>query len=141
MLLQKTSGCLAHGQGISDSTLTKWVDATPRCALICNVFEEFCGVHSRASDQHVDLCACCTARDVKDYGTLVNWLLVHSPFSYQGHDALVSNSNGVVADKAVNVDKIYAVRKTAAEVMTDHNYTDIKIEVERQTLPPSAVQN
>ena len=53
MRMLKTSGGMTHGRGITDSTLTKWVHALPRCLPICNALEQFTGVHSVTSEQHM----------------------------------------------------------------------------------------
>lgn len=45
----KTSGGMTHGRGITDSTLTKWVHALPRCAPICDALEQFTCVHTGTS--------------------------------------------------------------------------------------------
>ena len=98
MRLLKTSG-VAHGRGITDSTIAKWVHAVPRCIPICDALEDFTGVHSHTSDQHVDLRASSTALDRKDYETFLQWLEVHSPFSYGEHDSLDNIASGLVANK------------------------------------------
>ena len=44
MRLLKTSGGMAGGRGITDSTLTRWVHALPQCVPICNALETFTSV-------------------------------------------------------------------------------------------------
>ncbi|KAG0714018.1 hypothetical protein GWK47_001709 [Chionoecetes opilio] len=87
----------------------------------------FWRVHSHTSDQHVDLRASSTARDAKDYETFLNWLKVHSPFSYGDHDALVCVASGVVAGKCVNADQAFDIGVKAASVMTGETYADVKL--------------
>ena len=55
MCMMKASGGMMHGQGITDSTITKWVHALPRCVPICDALEQFTGVHTATSEQHKDL--------------------------------------------------------------------------------------
>ena len=64
--LLKTFGGMAHGRGITDSTLKNWVHAMLRRIPICDALECFTAVHSNTSAQHVDLRASSTARDGKD---------------------------------------------------------------------------
>ena len=66
----KTAGGMTHGRGITDSTLTKWVHALPRCASICDALEQFTGVHTGTSELHKDLRQSTQARDIKDGGIL-----------------------------------------------------------------------
>ncbi|KAL8606327.1 hypothetical protein ACOMHN_050807 [Nucella lapillus] len=127
MRMLKVSGGLAHGRGITDSTLSKWVHVIPRCVPICNSLEDFCGVHTQTSDQHNDLRACSTKQDAKDYGIFLNWLQLHSPFSYTAEDTLVSISTGILADKSANADQAYTIGKSAAEEMTGRQYGDVKL--------------
>ncbi|KAL8625264.1 hypothetical protein ACOMHN_030022 [Nucella lapillus] len=127
MRMLKVSGGLAHGRGITHSTLSKWVHVIPRCVPICNSLEDFCGVHTQTSDQHNDLRACSTKQDAKDYGIFLNWLQLHSPFSYTAEDTLVSISTGILADKSANADQAYTIGKSAAEEMTGRQYGDVKL--------------
>ena len=113
----KATGGSAHGQGITDSTQAKWVYVMPRCIPICSSLESFCDVHTQTSDQHNELRACSTSQDVKDSTSLHRWLQEHSPLLYTAHDALVSVSTGVVADKGVSADKAYSIEKDLAAVI------------------------
>ena len=67
-----------------------------------------CRIHTNTSDQHKDLRAISVARDRNDYGTFVQWLHAHSPFTYSDLDSLVDISTGIVADKTV----IIALQRT-----------------------------
>ncbi|KAL8607718.1 hypothetical protein ACOMHN_039391 [Nucella lapillus] len=81
----------------------------------------------QTSDQHNDLRACSTKQDAKDYGIFLNWLQLHSPFSYTAEDTLVSISTGILADKSANADQAYTIGKSAAEEMTGRQYGDVKL--------------
>ncbi|KAG1689549.1 putative pre-mRNA-splicing factor ATP-dependent RNA helicase prp43 [Nymphon striatum] len=72
---------MARGRGITDSTLSKWLHAILRFIPICNALENFTGARSHTSEQHIDLCTSNTARDTRDYETMLHWLKVHSHFS------------------------------------------------------------
>ena len=39
MRMLKTSGGMTHGRGITDSTLTKWVNALPQCVPLCDALD------------------------------------------------------------------------------------------------------
>ena len=108
MRMLKAAGGLANGRGIADS---EWVHVMPRCIPICSSLERFSSVHSTLirRDKHNDLRACSTSQDVKDYTSLLGWLQEHSPLLYTAHDALVSVSTGVVAEKSVNADNAYSM--------------------------------
>jgi hypothetical protein len=128
MRLLKTSGGMARGRGITDSTLAKWVHAIPRCIPICDALEIFTGVRSHTSEQHVDLRASNTARDSKDYETLLHWLKLHSPFSYGEHKALVCVASGVVAGKCVNAEEAFALGvKSASAIPGKKPYGEVTL--------------
>ena len=123
----KTSGGMTQGRGISDSTLTKWVHALPRCAPICNALEQFTGVHSGTSEQHKDLRKSTQSRDIKDRGVFVEWLQAHPPFAGYEVSSLVSLATGIVADASVNCDNAVEIGEKAASEMSGKKFTNITL--------------
>ena len=109
----KTSGGMTHGQGITDSTLTKWVHALTRCAPTCD-----------ASEQHKGLRQSSQARDIKDRAIFEGWLHAHPPFAGYEADRLVSVSTGIVADESVNCDQAVEIGNKAASDMTGKKFTN-----------------
>ena len=119
---------MTHGRGITESTLSKWVHAMPRCIPICNALEDFTAVHTSTSEQHKDLRASTEMRDNSDTIRFEQWLHVHSPFKEQVTDDLVSLVNGVVADGSVNCDDaIISIGQRARSKMIGHPYGDITL--------------
>ncbi|MES9882393.1 MAG: hypothetical protein ABW185_16095, partial [Sedimenticola sp.] len=127
MRLLKTSGGMTRGRGITDSSLAKWVHALPRCIPICDSLETFTGVHASTADQHRDLRVSSECRDHKDYETFLQWLQAHSPFSHSQTESVVALATGLVADKSVNCDKAFELGQTAADSITDKQFTDAKL--------------
>ena len=74
--------------------MDRWVHAMPRMIPICSALEQFTGVHTHTSDQHVDLRDSSSARDFKDYQTYRSWLDSHSPLAYGQCEHLVNIANG-----------------------------------------------
>ena len=74
MRMMITSGGMTHGQGITDSTLTQWVHALPRCVPICDALEQFTGVHTATSEQHKDRRPSTQSRDNRVHVIFVQWL-------------------------------------------------------------------
>ena len=99
-----TSGGMTHGQGITDSTLTQWVHALPRCVPICDALEQFTGVDTATSEHHKDLRPNTQSRANGDHVVFVQWLKAHPPFAGYEPDLLVSLSTGIGADASVNCD-------------------------------------
>lgn len=123
----KLSGGMTHGRGITDSTLTKWVHALPRCAPICDELEQFTGVHTGTSEQHRDLRQSTQSRDKKDRGTFVEWLEAHPPFAGYEAERLVCLSTGLVADLSVNCDSAVELGRKAASGMSGKKFTDLTL--------------
>ena len=95
MRLLKTSGGMTRGRGITDSTLTKWVHALPRCVPICNALENFTCVQSGTSEQHKDLRPSSERRDNTNLSVFLQWLEAHSPFVDCQPELMVSISTGL----------------------------------------------
>ena len=127
MRLLKTSGGMTHGRGITDSSLMKWVHASPHTIPICDALEKFTGTHATTSDQHKDLRVSNAARDSQDCEVFQNLLRDHSPFAHSDRDSLVSVATGTVADETVNCDNAYTIGLQAAATVVDKSYTDIKL--------------
>lgn len=54
MRSMKTIGGLTHGRGITDSTLSKWIQGLPAAHDVCENLEKCCGVYMANSEQHFD---------------------------------------------------------------------------------------
>lgn len=127
MRMLKTSGGMTHGRGITDSTLTKWVHALPRCVPICDALEQFTGVHTATSEQHKDFRTNTQSRDNRNHVIFVQWLKAHPPFAGYKPYRLVSLSTGIVADAFVNCDNAVEIGRAAASQMDGQKFTDIKL--------------
>src|SRR6218665_945276 len=63
MRLVKSSSGMTRGQGITDSTLTKWTQSFPQCISIYEGLEKLVNIHTTSSEQHN-----------------TNWLHNHPPY-------------------------------------------------------------
>lgn len=127
MRMLKTSGGMTRGRGITDSTLTKWVHALPRCMPVCDALEKYTGVHTMPSEQHKDLRSSSQVKDKNDYNVFLQWLKAHPPFAGYQADRLVSIATGVVAHASVNCDNAVQIGLTAASKITGKCFTDITL--------------
>ena len=127
MRMLKTSGEMTHGRGITDSTLTKWVHALPRCVPICDALEQFTGVHSSTSEQHKDLRPSSQSRDFKDHVTFLEWFRAQPPFSGYEPDQLVSLSTGIAAEASMNCDDALKIGYAAAAQVVGKKFTEVKL--------------
>ena len=79
MCLFKASGGLTRGRGITDNTISWFVDIIPSCIPISQFLETFTGVLSGSSEQHKDLRPTCLAADLRDREKFLCWFKAHSP--------------------------------------------------------------
>src|SRR6218665_195958 len=52
MRLFKSSSGMTRGQGITNSTLTKWIHSFPQCISICEGLDKLAYIHTTSSEQH-----------------------------------------------------------------------------------------
>lgn len=100
MRSMKTSGGLTKGRGITDNVLTRW---TMSMVFLQNVFEQvenFCGVSSATTEQHINMRSSRVTRDNADVEKLDLWFAEHPPFP-EGTE-LLSISTGVVGNSTIN---------------------------------------
>ena len=136
----KSSGGMTHGRGITESTLTKWVHALPRCVPICNALERYTSVHSGTSEQHKDLRPASELKDNTDLSRFTQWLEAHPPF-VQDLGLLVNIATGIVADSSVNCDNAVQIGQSAMIKMTGKTYVNITLHRKEKVKPFSAMKN
>ena len=56
--------------------------ATMMMITMCEVIESFANIHTSSSEQHKDLRPISQARDHKNLETFLQWLKIHSPFTF-----------------------------------------------------------
>src|SRR6218665_3367687 len=89
MRLFKSSGGMTRGQGITDSTLTKWIHSFPQRISISEGLEKFANIHASPSQQHKDFHLSNQTCDHKDFETLLQWLKAHSSFTFSNQTSVV----------------------------------------------------
>ncbi|XP_015125311.1 uncharacterized protein LOC107047093 [Diachasma alloeum] len=72
----------------------------PAAFTIMEELEEYCGIRSTNSEQHVDLKPSRITRDEQDIEKLMFWLDSHNPFD--SRSSLVSLSSGVIGGPSIN---------------------------------------
>ena len=136
----KSSGGITHGRGITESTLTKWVHALPRCVPICNALERYTSVHSGTSEQHKDLRPASKLKDNTDLSRFTQWLEAYPPFVLD-LGLLVNIATGIVADSSVNCDNAVQIGQSAMIKMTGKTYANITLHCKEKVKPFSAMKN
>jgi hypothetical protein len=125
MRSMKTSGGFTRGRGITEGVLAKWIDGSTVAYEVCDCVEEFSGVNSTSSEQHIDLRDSKIERDNTDAKKFVNWLKVHPPFPNQKE--IMSIATGVTGDANVNCYKCFQIDSLSAQKIIGNNFEDLKL--------------
>lgn len=71
---------LRHGRGVTASVVARYLLAMPSAFNVMECLENYCGIRSASSEQHVDLSKSRIQRDEKDIKKFIFWLHEHDPF-------------------------------------------------------------
>ena len=117
----KSIGGITHGRGFTASVLNKWVFGLPVAHHLCESVEQFTGVQSCNSFQHVELRDSRIEKDERNVQTFLKWLQHHYPFIRT--EGLVSLSTGMVATELINC---YKAKDIGKGIMAEfEKYRDI----------------
>lgn len=137
----KCEGGLTRGRGITDSTLSKWIDAVPHCVPMCNSLETFCSISSCKSEQHVEMRDSRQKTDLKHLTKFLEWFEEHPPLQDRPPGQLVSLSTGLIADDSVNCDNALEVGKKCMALMIGHNFADVKLKRSLRVKPLASMSS
>ncbi|CAG9818117.1 unnamed protein product [Phaedon cochleariae] len=87
-------------RGASDNMAIKWTMGSIHLRIVCEGIEDFCGIHSGTSEQHVDCRPTRVSRDNADVEKLDQWFHAHDPFPVNSD--LMSISSGVIRIDSIN---------------------------------------
>ncbi|XP_043503861.1 uncharacterized protein LOC122525249 [Polistes fuscatus] len=85
---------LKHGRGVTPSVIARFLSVMPSSFSIIECLEDYCGVVSSTSEQHVDLANHRMKRDDDDTKKFIFWFEEHRPF--EPRTLLYSLSTGIV---------------------------------------------
>lgn len=137
MRSMKSTGGLTRGRGLTDSVLTKWILGMPVMQKVSESIEDFVGIKSSSSEQHVDARPTRQNRDNADVQQLLGWFQSHDPFPVVNR--IVSLSTGVVGGDEINCHKARAIGMEGLKAMVGKNFAEISFSRKQRVLPLSAV--
>lgn len=123
MRAMKTQGGLTQGRGLIDSSLARWISSMSSCIPVCNALEDFTGIRSSSSNQHVELSKSRLQRDKTDFGKFITWLEDHNPFKCT---EFMSLSSGIIACSSVNCDQACDIGANILNKNIGKKFTEIK---------------
>ncbi|CAG9820707.1 unnamed protein product [Phaedon cochleariae] len=139
MRTMKSIGGLTHGRGITDSVLTKWTLGMTFLHNVCDVIEDFCGIFSGTTEQHVDMRRSRILRDSKDTEKLINWFNQHYPFPKI--DNIMSISSGLVGDERVNCCNAQDIGSIGISNIIGKDFDSVKFKRKDRVIPLGAINN
>lgn len=138
MRIMKVSGGMIR-RGVTENTLAQWIHTLPSCADICRNIEEFCGVHTVSSEQHVELRETRKKRDIQDMKIMLGWLEAHNPFMPRPTDELVSLATGLVGDNSINCHKAAEIGTKSLQQLVGKKFSELKLKRSDKVNPLSSM--
>ncbi|KAK3932952.1 Elongation factor 4, partial [Frankliniella fusca] len=126
MKWMKSVGGLTRGRGVSDEVVARALHSLPETSRIMAAVEEFCGMTSASSEQHVELRDSRRRRDQQDLEKFLLFLKLHNPFE-KHPDELVSLSSGAVGDKTINCDRAEELGKKSLLMSVGKDFKTLKL--------------
>ncbi|XP_043279745.1 uncharacterized protein [Venturia canescens] len=74
---------LKHGRGVTPSVVARFLSIMPSSFSIIKCLEDYCGIESITSAQHVDLANYRIQRDNEDIKKFIFWFEEHGPFKHR----------------------------------------------------------
>lgn len=130
---------LRHGRGVMPSVVTRYLAAMPSAFSIMENLENYCGVRTTSSEQHVDLNKSRLVRDLIDINKLLSWLDVHKPFA--PCTDLKSVGTGLIADKTINCHLAFEKGQESMERMIGKKYEELSLSKIFTVKPLSSMKN
>lgn len=107
---------------------------------MCEAIEEFTGVKSVTSLQHVDQRDARKIRDHQDLQILREWLSNHNPFTSRRKNELVSLATGLLGDDSINCDRALDIGQESMKKVNG-SFGDMKLKRKDKVKPLSSMSH
>ena len=95
------------GRSFTENVANNFLLSVPCTYELCENVENFALVHSRTSEQHVELRSSRISRDKQDLQKILTWFNTHSPFPKVKE--IVCIANGTVGNSSVNCHEAFQI--------------------------------
>ncbi|KAL7289552.1 hypothetical protein TKK_0016524 [Trichogramma kaykai] len=129
---------LKHGRGVTEGVVARYLLAMPAAFNIMNSLEEYCGLESYSSEQHVDLTNQRMNKDEKHIDMLLYWLDKHDPFT--SHGSISSLSTGVIGDARINCHLAVEIGEKGMDKMIGQNASNVTLSAVHKVKPLSIAE-
>ncbi|KAF2895460.1 hypothetical protein ILUMI_10710, partial [Ignelater luminosus] len=115
----KTDGGFIQRRGVTENVISKWSHRAPALCEAAENFEEFCGIKSATSHQHIELRKSKIKKDDNE---------------------LISLSNEIIGDESINCCKSLEIGKDAMTSMaSNNNFEDVIMSQKCKVIPLVAI--
>ncbi|KAJ8677393.1 hypothetical protein QAD02_013180 [Eretmocerus hayati] len=130
---------LKHGRGVSPGVVARFLLGMPSTFAVMESLEEYVGVASASSAQHVDLKVGRMKRDHTDLAKFKFWLEQHKPF--ESRESLISLSTGIIGDSSINCHQAFEMGQKSMDTMVGKNAGNVKLSMIYKVKPLSLAVN
>jgi hypothetical protein len=134
----KCAGGLTQGRGITDSTVARWIMATPSAMNISEQLERFCDVSfvtsEQHADKHVDARVSRITTDNSDVQKFQDWFSFHDPFPEEIR--IKSISTGLIGEeKLITCHLAYEKGIQSIPKIVGSNFSSVKFSRKERVIP------
>ncbi|KAJ8668754.1 hypothetical protein QAD02_000013 [Eretmocerus hayati] len=126
---------LKHGRGSTESVVARYFATMPAACIIMEQFEEYCGLKTISSEQHVEVSKSIMSRDDIEIKKFEYWLENHNPF--QPRSSLTSVSTGIIASGDINCHLAIETGTRSMETMVGKTLDNISLSKDHKVKPIS----
>lgn len=116
---------LKHGRGVTPSVVARYLLTMPSVFNLMENLENYCGIKSHTSEQHVDNSESRMKRDNNDINEFIYWLQNHSPF--KPSNSSVSLSTGIIGGPNIDCHKAIEKGLLGMNLMVGKNAGNISL--------------
>ena len=138
-LEEKCDVPICTARGITASVKALWILGTTTTCQICNAMEEFAGLNTYTSEQHVDWRDSRRKPDMEDVQKLTEWFAGHQPFPKM--EQLLSLSSGLVATREINCHNAYEVSTSTTQSIKGLSFENVKLKKANTVLTLASIAN
>ncbi|XP_011859602.1 PREDICTED: uncharacterized protein LOC105557068, partial [Vollenhovia emeryi] len=135
----KVKGGLTQGGRINDTSQRKWTLGAAYMQDVCQKVEEFAGIITGTSEQHIDSRQSRVSRDNSNAEKLSVWFNTHDPFPETKY--FMSISTGVVGSEIVNCHRAFEIGMEMMKKINGSTYDSLSFKRKDKILALAAINS
>nr|CAH7764460.1 unnamed protein product [Callosobruchus chinensis] len=123
---------LKHGRGVTPSVVARYLLGMPSAFQVMECLEEYTGLSTVNSEQHVDGAECRIKKDTRDLKKFTFWLRNHDPFKVR--HGLTSLSTGIIGGDNINCHMALEKGREGMKLMLQKTMNNVKLSAARSKI-------